>query len=91
MMKALYQQIPGAVISGEHAGLHFILELPFSGNRTVFEQRALDRGVKIKTLEHPGTYTILCIIGYAHLTAEEMNKAAQILGELADANKQEVL
>lgn len=88
MMKALYQQIPGAVISGEHAGLHLILELPFSGNRTVFEQRALDRGVKITTLEHPGTDTILCIIGYAHLREEEMNEAAQILGEIADSNIQ---
>ena len=91
MLRSMEKNLPHAGISGEHAGLHFILELPFSGSRTVFEQKALESGVKVKTLEHPGTDTILCIIGYAHLTAEEMNKAAQILGEIADANKQEVL
>jgi GntR family transcriptional regulator / MocR family aminotransferase len=80
MMKALYQQIPEAVISGEHAGLHFMLELPCSMEREIFEHKAVQYGLRIRTLYSKGLKgKILCIIGYAHLTEKEMQNAVEII------------
>lgn len=81
MIRQIHTAIPQAVIRGEHAGLHFIAELPFSKHRSIFEQKALEKGLKITTLEHSRPGTILCIIGYAHLTEEEIARASQILEE----------
>jgi GntR family transcriptional regulator/MocR family aminotransferase len=91
MMKALFEQIPGAVISGEHAGLHFILELPFSIEDKFFEQKAGEKGLRIRTLYSPGLENkLLCIIGYAHLTEKEMSTAAEIIAHIL-ASEQDFL
>ncbi len=83
MISLLKKHVPFASIRGEHAGLHFILELPNTEHQSVFEQRAMKKGLKIKTLKNfEPSSSILCIIGYAHITAEEMMRVAQIIKEL---------
>ncbi|MBP7479254.1 MAG: PLP-dependent aminotransferase family protein [Spirochaetaceae bacterium] len=83
MIRLLLQNFPQGKIFGEHAGLHFIFELPSTVSGSVFEQTALEKGLKIKTLESPiNTGNFLCLIGYAHLTEEDMKKTNDIIVSL---------
>jgi len=83
MIRLLLQNFPQGKIFGEHAGLHFIFELPSIIPRSIFEQTALEKGLKIKTLESPiNTGNFLCLIGYAHLTEEDMKKTNDIIVSL---------
>ncbi len=80
MIKTLTTLIPDGRISGDHAGLHFVFTVPYSIQRKTFEEKALQKGLKIKTLETPpDDRNIQCIIGYAHLSEENMVNAAEII------------
>lgn len=76
--------IPGASITGQEAGLHFLLTLPrFSESELV--NRAAEYGVKVHPLSRychsipslPSTV----VLGFAGLTEEELVQAAGLLAE----------
>ena len=77
-------EIEGAVLSGEQAGLHFLLTLP-GYEEAELVQRAADRGIRIHPLSRychsvpPLPSTV--VVGFAGLTEEELEQAAKRLKE----------
>jgi len=65
MLEIIQQNAPGTLIKGEEAGLHFIARFPLEESTLI--ERARKEGFKLQ-----GTGTGWIIIGYAHLSEEEM-------------------
>ena len=65
MLGIIQENAPGTMVRGEEAGLHFIARFPLPEQELV--ERAAKDGFRLK-----GTGTGWIIIGYAHLSEEEM-------------------
>ncbi|MCQ2588917.1 MAG: PLP-dependent aminotransferase family protein [Treponema sp.] len=68
MLELLHKNFPAIQIQGEQAGLHFIAKIPQITEQE-FIQKAQKQNILIK-----GTETGWLIIGYAHLSLEEIQK-----------------
>ena len=75
-------EIPGAVISGADAGLHFLLTLPRLSESQLVE-RAAERSVGLHPLSrychHVEPRPSTVVLGYAGLSPEELARAAALL------------
>ncbi|MBP5161703.1 MAG: PLP-dependent aminotransferase family protein [Spirochaetales bacterium] len=72
MIRLILEAFPSAQIRGEEAGLHFIMRCPT--DERSFIERARQSGLRIQ-----GTGTGWLIIGYAHLSEDEMQRFASFL------------
>ncbi len=76
MLSLLQEKLPDYPIFGEEAGLHFILSIP-EKIATTIEKKAIDRQLKISVIHNR-----YILIGYAHLTEEQISQAVTLLVEL---------
>ena len=81
-------RIPGATVSGAHAGLHFLLTVP-GKNEGWLVERARGAGVPVRGLS---TYCRECdcpestlVLGFAGLKLEDIPEAAKVLREAFEA------
>ena len=72
MIRLIREALPSAQIKGEEAGLHFIMRCPT--DERSFTEKARQSGLRIQ-----GTGTGWLVIGYAHLSEEEMQKFSSFL------------
>ena len=75
MLSLIKNKLPGVRTEGENAGLHFILRANKGENELIREANKL--GLFLR-----GTGNGWIIIGYAHLTVDEMDKAVGILEQI---------
>ncbi|PYC20131.1 GntR family transcriptional regulator [Pseudomonas mosselii] len=84
--------MPGMTISGEQSGLHFVLWLPEGVSEQVFCDRARQRGLVLQPIGlfcRRHTWPAGVLIGYAALTDEQIETAAQALVEVYRASLSE--
>ncbi len=74
MLDLIQQNAPGTEVKGEEAGLHFIARFPLE--EALLIDRARHEGFKLQ-----GTGTGWIIIGYAHLSEDEMNGFGHFLNK----------
>ena len=75
MIRLIREALPSAQIKGDEAGLHFIMRCP-TDERSLIE-KARQSGLRIQ-----GTGTGWLVIGYAHLSADEMLRFASFLRDI---------
>ena len=81
-------RIEGVTLSGQQAGLHFLLTLP-RRSETELVERAAERGIRIHPLSRychrvpPVPSTV--VVGFAGLSERELTEAAQILKNLYES------
>ena len=80
MIALLESRMPSIEISGEEAGLHFIIHSPIAEKKLVSQAKKL--GLFLR-----GTGNGWIIIGYAHLDRNEMEKAVCILEQIISTRK----
>lgn len=76
-----------AAITGEDAGLHFLMKINTSLDDDVFCEKALEQGVKISALSQyyiqpPASAAHVFIINYSSLTEDAMERAIQTLYDI---------
>jgi len=72
MMEVIQKNAPGSVIKGEEAGLHFIVKFPVSEKEII--RKAMEAGFRLQ-----GTGTGWVVIGYAHLSDEQIDGFSSFL------------
>jgi len=76
------QELPGAVVSGQQAGLHLLVTLP-SRDEQWLAQRAAEYGVAVRPLgqySHGTAYApSTVVLGFAGLSLDEIEKACDLL------------
>ena len=80
MLEIIQQNAPGTRIKGEEAGLHFIARFPVEEGLLI--EKARKEGFKLQ-----GTGTGWIIIGYAHLSEEEMIGFGSFLNKTINCSK----
>ena len=71
-------------ISGENAGVHFLLTFKNGMNEEVLIEKAEDRGIKVYgmsefTIDRQKTEKATILLGYANLSEEQLKKVAELL------------
>jgi GntR family transcriptional regulator/MocR family aminotransferase len=88
LISALAHWFPDAVPCGASAGMHVLVTLPDDLDESIVAARALEMGVRVYPLHeyHAGRRPRLppgLVIGYGQLTASQLTRGAQLLGEAA--------
>jgi GntR family transcriptional regulator/MocR family aminotransferase len=86
LIEALRRRFPGVEVSGIAAGLHIVATLPRAyGPESRFLARAAAAGVSVRPLSDytarvHGDGRVRLVLGYAHLTADEIGRLTARLG-----------